>query len=88
MDKCREEFERANAGSCLRICDHDGEYEDVALQCKYEGWLQAWPILKLKFINEFISEVNRRAENNMLKTGKLEGSHYAAMTQLHKEMQE
>jgi len=30
-------------------------------------------------IGEFIQKVERRAEANMLKTGKLEGAHYAAM---------
>ncbi len=37
-------------------------------------------------IRAFCDEVNRRAEANMLKTGKLEGSHYAAMRQLRSEL--
>lgn len=37
-------------------------------------------------IQMFCKEVNRRAEANMIKTGKLEGSHYAAMNQLLKEL--
>lgn len=37
-------------------------------------------------IRAFCEEVNRRAEKNMLKTGKLEGSHYAAMTELRREL--
>ena len=37
-------------------------------------------------IRAFCEEVNRRAEDNMIKTGKLEGSHYAAMQQLRKEL--
>jgi hypothetical protein len=36
----------------------------------------------------FVVEVERRAEANMLKTGKLEGSHYAAMKQVQVEMKE
>lgn len=42
---------------------------------------------ELAIIKSFCEEVNRRAEGNMLKTGKLEGSHYAAMTQILKERQ-
>ena len=37
-------------------------------------------------IRAFCDEVNRRAEANMLKTGKLEGAHYAAMRQLRAEL--
>lgn len=37
-------------------------------------------------IDEFVREVERRAEINMLKTGKLEGSHYAAMKQYQAEL--
>lgn len=37
-------------------------------------------------IQAYTLEVNRRAEENMLKTGKLEGSHYAAMRQVNKEL--
>ncbi|MDE2020707.1 MAG: hypothetical protein KGJ13_10260 [Patescibacteria group bacterium] len=36
-------------------------------------------------IQSFISELCRRAEANMLKTGKLEGAHYAAMQSILKE---
>lgn len=41
--------------------------------------------VKAANVNEFIEEVNRRAEQKMLITGKLEGSHYAAMQELQKE---
>lgn len=34
---------------------------------------------------EFYEEVCRRAESNMLKTGKLEGAHFAAMKQVKEE---
>jgi hypothetical protein len=36
-------------------------------------------------ISMFVQEVERRAEEKMLKTGKLEGSHYAAMKQVAEE---
>lgn len=36
-------------------------------------------------LKRFCEEVNERAEMNMLKTGRLEGSHYAAMTAILKE---
>lgn len=42
---------------------------------------------ELAAIRRFVAEVNNRAEANMLKTHKLEGSHYAAMTQLLAELE-
>jgi dsDNA-binding SOS-regulon protein len=36
-------------------------------------------------ISMFVQEVERRAEDKMLLTGKLEGSHYAAMKQVAEE---
>jgi hypothetical protein len=36
-------------------------------------------------ISMFVQEVERRAEEKMLKTGKLEGAHYAAMKQIADE---
>jgi hypothetical protein len=39
-------------------------------------------------IDRFVEEVERRAEQAMLKTGKLEGAHYAAMKQLQAEYHE
>ena len=36
----------------------------------------------------FVAEVEYRAEEKMLKTGKLEGAHYAAMKQVAKEWSE
>lgn len=38
-------------------------------------------------IKAFVAEVERRAESKMLKTGTLEGSHYAAMKELMKEIE-
>lgn len=38
-------------------------------------------------IHNFIERVERRAEEKMLKTGKLEGAHYAAMKQLQADME-
>lgn len=42
--------------------------------------------LQRRTIEAFCEEVNRRAELNMLKTHKLEGSHYAAMKQIRAEL--
>lgn len=42
---------------------------------------------ELAAIRRFVEQVNARAEEKMLKTHKLEGSHFAAMTQLLKEME-
>lgn len=43
---------------------------------------EPWINSERDVIEAFIAEVNRRAENNMLKTGKLEGAHHAAMKQV------
>ena len=37
-------------------------------------------------LREIFDEIERRAEANMLKTGKLEGSHYASMRQVREEL--
>ncbi len=47
----------------------------------------ALPKIELAAVRRFVDEVNRRAEANMLKTGKLEGSHYAAMRTVLAEME-
>ena len=39
-----------------------------------------------RILEAFVREVNRRAERAMLKTGKLEGSHHAAMLYLAKAL--
>ena len=39
-------------------------------------------------INRFVQAVERQAEDKMLKTGKLEGAHYAAMKELQKAINE
>jgi len=39
----------------------------------------------IAIIRSYTAEVNRRAENKMLLTGKLEGSHYAAMRAINAE---
>jgi hypothetical protein len=46
---------------------------------------QAWSRIEYRILRAFVAEANRRAELNMLKTGKLEGSHYAAMKQIISE---
>lgn len=43
---------------------------------------------EIKTIDRFIDLVERRAEANMLKTGKLEGMHYAAMKSIRKEQEQ
>jgi hypothetical protein len=43
---------------------------------------------KEEIIIEFYNEVCKRAENKMLKTGKLEGAHYASMKELIDEMKD
>lgn len=40
----------------------------------------------LSVIRAYTEEVNRRAEAKMLQTGKLEGSHHAAMRQINHEL--
>lgn len=41
--------------------------------------------MRTAIINEFVEEVERRAEKKMMMTHKLEGAHYAAMKELQKE---
>lgn len=43
---------------------------------------------KLGVVEEFVEAVERRAEDKMLITGKLEGAHYAAMKELRNEYRE
>lgn len=43
-------------------------------------------IMPVDVVERFVQQVNRMAELNMIKTGKLEGAHYAAMNQLLQEM--
>lgn len=45
-------------------------------------------MIKKNIINEFVTQVEKLAEEKMLKTGKLEGSHYAAMKELQRKMNE
>lgn len=40
----------------------------------------------IALIRAYTAEVNRRAENKMLLTGKLEGSHHAAMREINAEL--
>lgn len=44
--------------------------------------------LSAKVAQQFYDEVCRRAEQNMQKTGRLEGAHYAAMQSVLKEWKE
>lgn len=39
-------------------------------------------MIPAEIIKEFVEQVERKAEEKMLKTGKLEGAHYAAMKEL------
>lgn len=39
-------------------------------------------------LHKFVELVEKRAENKMLKTGKLEGAHYAAMKELANELED
>lgn len=56
------------------------------------GFLCISDVLLLPFLVEmqrdvvkrFVTEVEKEAETNMIKTGKLEGAHYAAMKRLAK----
>lgn len=43
---------------------------------------------QIEAINWFVEQVEKQAEENMLKTHKLEGAHYAAMKKLQKELKD
>jgi hypothetical protein len=53
--------------------------------CGLPEQTEPWDTFDL--IRQFVAEVERRAEDKMLKTGKLEGAHYAAMKQVAQEWQ-
>lgn len=42
---------------------------------------------KLEIIREFVTQVDQLAEEDIKKTGKLEGSHYAATTKLSADLE-
>jgi hypothetical protein len=45
-----------------------------------------WERVQVVVIRDFVEAVERKAEEKMLKTGQLEGAHYAAMKQLRDEL--
>lgn len=58
------------------------------MNAKFEAWLIRHVdqrMLPDMLLQAFVREVNARAEQKMLQTHKLEGSHYAAMRELLKE---
>jgi len=59
-----QELAKADEGECCYDFSIDGEQ---------------YAFLEFHAVREFVERVNRRAEENMEKTGKLEGAHYAAM---------
>ena len=65
-----------------RVCPQSGEPATP-----YEhGQVAHWAGFGVAAIRAFVERVNERAESNMEKTGKLEGSHYAAMQSVLKEL--
>lgn len=69
---------------------------ECAAQVPEEDWAKISPYSSFESINQarygfakqFYEEVCREAESNMLKTGKLEGSHFAAMQRVLERWQE
>jgi uncharacterized protein YaaR (DUF327 family) len=53
-----------------------------------QNFLDGYDNIVKPIINEFVREVEKLAEEKMLKTGKLEGSHYAAMKELQRKINE
>ena len=64
---------------------------------RVNSWLETWSphcgapraVFEGQFrvtIREIFDEIERRAEANMLKTGKLEGMHYAALKDVRREL--
>ena len=60
----------------------DGDCGNVETPQRLYDALEEW---RCSSIRGFVDRVNRRAEENMARTGKLEGSHYLAMM---KELEE
>lgn len=44
--------------------------------------------ISIRILEEFVSKVEKRAEEKMILTGKLEGAHYAAMKEILRELKE
>ena len=64
---------------------------------RVNSWLETWSphcgapraVFEGQFrvtLREIFDEIERRAEANMLKTGKLEGMHYAALKDVRREL--
>lgn len=77
--------ERASGSSSATLLD------------RVNSWLETWSphcgapraVFEGQFrvtLREIFDEIERRAEANMLKTGKLEGMHYAALKDVRREL--
>jgi len=53
-----------------------------------QNFLDGYDNIVKPIINQFVEEVEELAEEKMLKTGKLEGAHYAAMKEIQKKINE
>lgn len=55
------------------------------------NWIEGLDFAQIRLtraiVRGFMAEVEKRAEGNMLKTGRLEGAHYAAMKQVAAELE-
>jgi len=71
--RCRCERGESTGWTTIACCNICGLPEQT----------EPWDTFDL--IRQFVAEVERRAEDKMLKTGKLEGAHYAAMKQVAQE---
>lgn len=64
-----------------------GAYPYSESKAETDGLCEWLNVMRLLIIEDFVQQVNSQAEINISKTGKLEGSHYAAMTKLLNTMQ-
>ena len=77
--------------------EEESELSATTLLDRVNSWLETWSpncgapraVFEGQFrvtLREIFDEIERRAEANMLKTGKLEGMHYAALKDVRREL--
>ena len=90
-------FETNRNSETVETCRAQSELSATPLLDRVNSWLETWSpncgapraVFEGQFrvtLREIFDEIERRAEANMLKTGKLEGMHYAALKDVRREL--
>ena len=84
VEKARDRFD----GVAVRIYKDGCFYGKSAEVPKWAEWIREQARSSVRdAVREFYNEVCQLAEENMLKTGKLEGAHFAAMQTVRKKFE-